>query len=413
MKKVLALLMAAAMILSLAACGNKNPDSNDDSNDKKTALILGTSADYAPFEFMYPDDKGELTYAGIDVSVAQYIADDMGLSLQVENMAFEYLLTSLGKGDFDMVLAAMEATPDRLENADFSDPYYNDIPPAILVKADKADQFKTLADFAGKSVGAQAATTKLDIIADSMPGANAVSLQSVLDLINDLTYDKVDAVLERVAAIRESCGKYFGIAIDFHGRVHKPMAKVLAKKLEEFDPMFIEEPVLCENMEVFKEIAAACNVPIATGERLFTKYDFKRLLQAGGVDIIQPDLSHAGGLTEVKKIASMAEAYDVALAPHCPLGPIALASCLNVDATCYNAVIQEQSIGIHYNVGKSVLDYVKNQDDFKFVDGRVQLPVRPGLGVDVNKELVLEENKTPHEWKNPVWRHKDGSVAEW
>ena len=96
MKKVLALLMAAAMILSLAACGNKNPDSNDDSNDKKTALILGTSADYAPFEFMYPDDKGELTYAGIDVSVAQYIADDMGLSLQVENMAFEYLLTSLG-----------------------------------------------------------------------------------------------------------------------------------------------------------------------------------------------------------------------------------------------------------------------------------------------------------------------------
>lgn len=195
MKKVLALLMAAAMILSLAACGNKNPDSNDDSNDKKTTLILGTSADYAPFEFMYPDDKGELTYAGIDVSVAQYIADDMGLSLQVENMAFEYLLTSLGKGDFDMVLAAMEATPDRLENADFSDPYYNDIPPAILVKADNADQFKTLADFAGKSVGAQAATTKLDIIADSMPGANAVSLQSVLDLINDLTYGKVDTIV--------------------------------------------------------------------------------------------------------------------------------------------------------------------------------------------------------------------------
>ena len=244
-------------------------------------------------------------------------------------------------------------------------------------------------------------------------GFTAIKMNATEELQMIDTYDKVDAVLERVAAIRESCGKYFGIAIDFHGRVHKPMAKVLAKKLEEFDPMFIEEPVLCENMEVFKEIAAACNVPIATGERLFTKYDFKRLLQAGGVDIIQPDLSHAGGLTEVKKIASMAEAYDVALAPHCPLGPIALASCLNVDATCYNAVIQEQSIGIHYNVGKSVLDYVTNQEDFKFVDGRVQLPVRPGLGVEVNKELVLEENKTPHQWKNPVWRHKDGSVAEW
>ena len=244
-------------------------------------------------------------------------------------------------------------------------------------------------------------------------GFTAIKMNATEELQMIDTYDKVDAVLERVAAIRETCGKYFGIAIDFHGRVHKPMAKILAKKLEEFDPMFIEEPVLCENMEVFKEIAACCNIPIATGERLFTKYDFKRLLQAGGVDIIQPDLSHAGGLTEVKKIASMAEAYDVAVAPHCPLGPIALSACLNLDATCYNAVIQEQSIGIHYNVGKSVLDYALNKEDFEFVDGRVQMPRIPGLGVEVNKELVLEENKNPHQWKNPVWRHGDGSVAEW
>lgn len=244
-------------------------------------------------------------------------------------------------------------------------------------------------------------------------GFSAIKMNATEELQMIDSYEKVDAVLERVAAIRESCGKYFGIAVDFHGRVHKPMAKILAKKLEEYDLMFIEEPVLCEHMEDFKEIAAACNIPIATGERLFTKYDFKRLLTAGGVDIIQPDLSHAGGITECKKIASMAEAYDVALAPHCPLGPIALASCLNVDATSYNAVIQEQSIGIHYNVGKSVLDYVTNQEDFVFTDGYVQLPKRPGLGVKVNKELVLEENKTPHNWKNPVWRHKDGSVAEW
>ena len=244
-------------------------------------------------------------------------------------------------------------------------------------------------------------------------GFRAIKMNATEELQMIDSYDKIDAVLERVAAIRETCGKYFGIAIDFHGRVHKPMAKILVKKLEEFDPMFIEEPVLCENMELFPEIAAACNIPIATGERLFSRYDFKRLLQIGGVDIIQPDLSHAGGITEVKKIASMAESYDVALAPHCPLGPIALAACLNVDATCYNAVIQEQSIGIHYNVGKSVLDYVKNQDDFKFTDGYVELPKRAGLGVDVNKELVTLENNTPHNWKNPVWHHADGSVAEW
>ena len=244
-------------------------------------------------------------------------------------------------------------------------------------------------------------------------GFTAVKMNATEELQYIDSYEKVDQVLERVAAIRESCGKYFGIAVDFHGRVHKPMAKVLAKKLEEFDPMFLEEPVLCEHMELFKEIADCCNIPIATGERLFTKYDFKRLFASGGVDIIQPDLSHAGGITEVKKIAAMAEAHDVALAPHCPLGPIALASCLQVDATSYNAVIQEQSMGIHYNVGKSVLDYVKNKEDFAFVDGFVRLPVKPGIGVEVNRELVLEENRAPHSWKNPVWRHRDGSIAEW
>ncbi len=244
-------------------------------------------------------------------------------------------------------------------------------------------------------------------------GFSAIKMNATEELQMIDSYEKIDAVLARVAAIREACGKYFGIAIDFHGRVHKPMAKILAKKLEEFDPMFLEEPVLCEHMDDFKEIAAACNIPIATGERLFTKYDFKRLLQAGGVDIIQPDLSHAGGITEVKKIASMAEAYDVALAPHCPLGPIALSACLQVDATSYNAVIQEQSIGIHYNVGKEVLDYALNREDFKFEDGFVRMPVKPGIGVEVNKALVLEENREPHQWKNPVWRHADGSVAEW
>jgi galactonate dehydratase len=238
-----------------------------------------------------------------------------------------------------------------------------------------------------------------------------------MNATSELSYidknSKIDAVLERVASIREACGRDFGIAIDFHGRVHKPMAKVLAKKLEQFDPMFIEEPVLCEHMEYFKEIANACNIPIATGERLYTKYDFKRLLNIGGVDIIQPDVSHAGGITEVKKIASMAEAYDVALAPHCPLGPIALSACLQVDATSYNATIQEQSIGIHYNEGRSVLDYITNPEDFVFSDGYVKMPTKPGLGININKELIIEENKNPHNWKNPLWRHEDGSVAEW
>ena len=199
MKKFLALMLAMLMALSLAACGGgdnaaDDNNANDGDDAAMTKLVLGTSADYAPFEFMYPDESGEMVYGGIDVSVAQYIADEMGVELQVENMGFDYLLTSLDKGDFDIVLAAMEATPDRLENADFSDPYYTDVPPAILVKADKADQYKTLADFNGKSIGAQTATTKLDMV-NEMEGVNPVALQSVLDLVNELVYDKVDAIL--------------------------------------------------------------------------------------------------------------------------------------------------------------------------------------------------------------------------
>ena len=199
MKKFLALMLAMLMALSLVACGGGNnaaDDNNANNGDDAamTKLVLGTSADYAPFEFMYPDESGEMVYGGIDVSVAQYIADEMGVELQVENMGFDYLLTSLDKGDFDIVLAAMEATPDRLENADFSDPYYTDVPPAILVKADKADQYKTLADFNGKSIGAQTATTKLDMV-NEMEGVNPVALQSVLDLVNELVYDTVDAIL--------------------------------------------------------------------------------------------------------------------------------------------------------------------------------------------------------------------------
>lgn len=244
-------------------------------------------------------------------------------------------------------------------------------------------------------------------------GFSAIKMNATEELQYIDTYDKIDAVLERVASIREATGKYFGIAIDFHGRVHKPMAKVLAKKLEAFNLMFIEEPVLSENMEAFMEVAQSTDIPLATGERLFSRWDFKRLLNLGCIDIIQPDLSHAGGITEVKKIASMAEAYDVALAPHCPLGPIALAACLQVDATSHNAVIQEQSIGIHYNKEHSVLDFILNQEDFEFKEGYADLPKKPGLGVVINKELVIEENQNPHSWKNPIWRHKDGSIAEW
>jgi galactonate dehydratase len=244
-------------------------------------------------------------------------------------------------------------------------------------------------------------------------GFSAVKMNATDELQYIDSYEKVDQAISRIAAVRDSCGKDFGIGIDFHGRVHKPMAKILAKELEVFQPMFIEEPVLPENNEALREIAAHTCIPIATGERMYSRWDFKRLLSEGYVDIIQPDLSHAGGITECKKIASMAEAYDVALAPHCPLGPIALAACLQVDATAHNAFIQEQSLGIHYNKGNDLLDYLVDPGVFQFQDGFVNIPQGPGLGVEINEQYVRTMAKTGHNWKNPSWRHADGSVAEW
>ena len=193
MKKFVSLLLALLMIASLAACGKKANDNNN-SNESKT-LIMGTSADYAPFEFMYKGKDGTMQYGGIDVSVGQYIAESMGKELTVENMSFDYLLPSLVKGDFDIVIAAMEADGDRLKSADFSDPYYTDLPPAILVKASDAASYKTLADFSGKSVAAQTGTTKLDIVNDQLTGANAVPLALVTDMVNELVNGKVDAIL--------------------------------------------------------------------------------------------------------------------------------------------------------------------------------------------------------------------------
>ncbi|PZE22313.1 galactonate dehydratase [Paenibacillus xerothermodurans] len=244
-------------------------------------------------------------------------------------------------------------------------------------------------------------------------GFTAVKMNATEELQYIDSYEKVDQAVARIAAVREAVGGSIGIGIDFHGRVHKPMAKMLAKELEPYRPMFIEEPVLPENNEALREIANHTSIPIATGERMFSRWDFKQLFAEGYADIIQPDLSHAGGITECKKIASMAEAYDVALAPHCPLGPIALAACLQVDATAHNAIIQEQSLGIHYNEGSDLLDYLVDGNVFAYKDGFVDIPKAPGLGIEINEEHVKKLAAEGHQWRNPTWRHRDGSVAEW
>jgi galactonate dehydratase len=252
-----------------------------------------------------------------------------------------------------------------------------------------------------------AAKEKLDA------GFTAIKMNATEEMDYIDTTSRIEAVINRIAAVREVVGKDVGIGIDFHGRVHKAMAKILVKELDPYNPMFIEEPVLPENNEALREIARHTTTPIATGERQFTRWGFKQILIDGYVDIIQPDLSHAGGILEGKKIAAMAEAFDVAVAPHCPLGPIALAACLQLDACTPNAIIQEQSLGIHYNKGSDLLDYVKDHSIFDYEKGYVKILNHPGLGIDVDEEHVMKMTEIGHDWKNPIWRNEDGSIAEW
>jgi galactonate dehydratase len=243
-------------------------------------------------------------------------------------------------------------------------------------------------------------------------GFTALKMNATAEMERVESPAKVREAEARLGEVREAVGPEIGIGVDFHGRVAKPMAKRLADALEPYEPMFVEEPVLPEHNDALPEIASQTTTPIATGERMFSRWDFKQVLESQSVDVIQPDLSHAGGITEVKKIASMAEAYDVALAPHCPLGPIALASCVQIDACTPNALIQEQSLDIHYNEDSDVLDYLADPSIFEYDEGYVEIPERPGLGVEID-EAVVSERAGDVNWHNPVWRHDDGSVAEW
>lgn len=176
--------------------------------------------------------------------------------------------------------------------------------------------------------------------------------------------------------------------------------------------MFIEEPVLPENMEFLGNIQNY-RIPVALGERLYSRQDYKYILSRGLVDIVQLDLSHAGGISEVKKIASLAETYDVAVAPHCPLGPISLAAAIQLDVCTPNVIIQEQSLGIHYNKSNDLLDYLTDNSVFKFEEGYVKIPEGPGLGIEINEEQVLAMATKGHNWKNPIWKNEDGTIAEW
>ena len=286
---------------------------------------------------------------------------------------------------------------------------YHGVPIYELLGGKVRDRVQIYAGIGGErpeDVAAQAQQRKGE-------GLRAVKMGAVNTVHYMDTFQHIDEAVARVAAVRGQVGNDFSIAVDFHGKVHKPMAKSLIRELEPFHLMFVEEPILPMHNESLLDLKRSTSIPIATGERMYSRWDFKTILAEGSVDIIQPDVSHAGGISEVFRIAAMAEAYDVALAPHCPLGPIALASCIQVDAVAYNALIQEQSLGLHYNKSADLLDYLADPSVFHYEDGYVKVPTAPGLGIALDEEKIRAASDHSFRWRNPSLRRKDGSVAEW
>jgi galactonate dehydratase len=242
-------------------------------------------------------------------------------------------------------------------------------------------------------------------------GFRAVKMNATADLGRIASPDFVDEVVARVEAVK---AEGLDVGLDFHGRVHKSVAKRLIAALEPHAPLFIEEPVLSEHMHEMAELSRSTSIPIALGERLYSRWQFRDVFEARACDIVQPDLAHAGGISEVRKIAAMAEAYDLAVAPHCPLGALAFAACVQVGACTPNVVLQEMSIGIHYNTdGFDLTSYVRDPSIFRVQDGLLAIPEGPGLGVEIDEAQVREISKSAPKWRNPVWRHRDGSIAEW
>jgi galactonate dehydratase len=250
------------------------------------------------------------------------------------------------------------------------------------------------------------------IAAQMAVGLTAVKMNASGRMSRNGSVAELDAVVGRVSAAREVLGPDGDVAVDLHGRFTLATARRVAPLLEQFHPLFLEEPVVPENSHLIGDIVRSTTIPIATGERLYSRQEFLPVFQAG-IAVAQPDLSHAGGISEVRRIAALAEVYDVQLAPHCPLGPIALAACLQVGFSTPNYLIQEQSIGIHYNRGAEVLDYVVDTEPLKFVDGHFALLTGPGLGIEVDELAVRAADKVGNAWRTPVWRHSDGSFAEW
>lgn len=283
------------------------------------------------------------------------------------------------------------------------------VPVYELIGGKARDKIQVYSWISGKSNAefVKAAKERLD------QGFQAIKMLATDECHYIDSYQKIEDVVKRISAIREAVGNKLEIGVDFHGRLHKGMAKILIKELESFHPLFVEEPLLPEHSRFLKDLKLTTSIPIATGERLKTRWEYRDVITSGAVDIIQPDLSMAGGIWESRKISAFAEAYDIAVAPHAPYGPISLAATLQMDACTPNVFIQEQSLGMFYNQGADLTDYIKNKEIFEYDHGFAKIPSGPGIGLEVDEEMVRARSLDDLGWSNPTWRNEDGTITEW
>lgn len=258
------------------------------------------------------------------------------------------------------------------------------------------DEPGMLADAARAATGSGASALKM----------NASGMLAPID-----TPGALALIAERVGIVRDAVGPDVDIALDFHGRFTVPMARRALSSVAGSHPMFVEEPVVPELSHMLSRICASTDIPIATGERLYSRWDFRAVIDSG-VAVVQPDVAHAGGISEVRRISAAAETHGILVAPHCPLGPVGLAASIQLDAATPNFLIQEHALDIHYNGSRTGAEYVMDIAPLVPDSGYLTLPKSPGLGIDMDERAVraLAERQ---QWRAPVWRQEDGTLAEW
>ena len=364
---------------------------------------------------MYTDTDlvglGEPVLEGHCTSVEAVVREFEDYLIGKDPMQIEHHVQALYRGGFYRGGPLMLSAISGIEQAmwDIKGKYYN-CPVWEMLVGKVRDKIRMYTHIKRSAVAGDFSVDEMLNITDERLRAGYTALKySIIPPIRAIdTPQNLMGHIARFAAVRERIGDSVDLAIDFHGRVSPAMALRLAEELKPYRPFFIEEPCLPENVDCMANIARSTSIPIAAGERLFGKWQFRELLEKQAVAVVQPDICHCGGIFEGRKIALMSELYFGSIAPHNPLGPISLAACLQVDACSPNFLVQEHPG--NPDGGDLGVGYLK--EPFVMKNGYIDVPTKPGLGVELDED-ALKEKLYDGKWTTPRQYFEDGSNADW